>query len=543
MALLARDMLTGRGETYNFGSTGGYTYAYGSGTTSITYSISWTSPSSRPAGSYKISAEINAINDTFTEISNAFILSATATDGGIGGGTTGTTSEELEDMTDEEAAEAVEELTDEKAAALLEEVDTEKAADIIEEVEKDKAAAIMEELTPEKLNGTILEMSAKSLTDRLPGLTADKLHSIDKVVLFKSMPDVPTEQLTGEVTPEALAGLNLPDVVSITSDGEEYLAIRTEAGWWVIIAATPAPIDQLMIKTKRALTNVKTTVSVLEERPLEVLSDMPAEKIVRTYIKISLENIVPEEDIDIRHMAFYVEREWLEQNSIHNWSVTLNKYDTELNKWVSLPTKRVGEDDSNIQYTAVITDFSSTVFAITGTETVPALEFEATNLSISPNNAQADEDITITADISNLVDEGGTYVVTLWVNGTVEAGKEVTLAANEAKSVSFTVSKKAEGDYEVRLDRLFDSFSITAESAPPAPAPAPTPAPAPPKPPVVTPAPAPTPAPPPAPAPTPAPPPAPPVTPTNWWLIGSGIIAVVIIIAVVAWILVARRRD
>jgi len=214
----------------------------------------------------------------------------------------------LEKLTGKKAASIVEKVETKKAATILGKVTARKTAEILQNVTTKKASAIMQELTTEKLNATIPEMSPESLTDRLPGLTAVKLHSIDKLVLFASLPDAPTEQLTGEVTPEVLAELKLPDVVSITSDGETYLAIRPGADGWVIIAATPAPIDQIMIKTKRALTNVKTMVSVLEERPLEVLSDLSAEKIVRTYIKISFENIVPEEDIDIGHMGFYVER-------------------------------------------------------------------------------------------------------------------------------------------------------------------------------------------------------------------------------------------
>lgn len=80
------------------------------------------------------------------------------------------------------------------------------------------------------------------------------------------------------------------------------------------------------------------------------------------------------------------------------------------------------------------------------------------------------------------------------------------------------------------------------EPAPPPPAPAPAPEPAPPAP---APAPEPEPEPtPPAPAPAPAPEPEPEPEPGfefNWWFIG-GIIAAVIIIAIVVWTLVARRR-
>ncbi|MFC2002196.1 PGF-pre-PGF domain-containing protein [Chloroflexota bacterium] len=603
---------------YTFTPSQGYGYGYQSGatgTTSITYTVTWTSPSGWPAGDYKVEAKITAPdNQTFTQTSSAFALSVSASGDGddniIGGGgaapdevtaddiadlSAGDAADELEGVEAGEAADLIEELIDEEtwdagtaadvfddlatdeagvgaaadiieeiatdtaadiieevatgtaaaiieavttetATAIIEEVTTGAAADILEEVNADAAAAIMEGLTTGTLEATIPAMSPTALTDRLPGLTAGTLHSINPEVLFGALPDTPTETLTGEVTPEALEGLDLPDVVRVTSDGEEYLAIRTGADGWVIIAATPAPIDQLMIKTNKALANVKTTVRVIAERPLDVLIDLPDEKIVRTYIEVTFENIVPDEDIDVGHMGFYVEKDWLEQNSIHKWSVALNRYDPDLNKWIALPTKRVSDDDTTIHYSAVISRFTSS-YAITGSETAPTATFRAANLTISPAKTNTGEIITISADITNLTDATLTDVITLWINNTIEKGKDISIKANETESVSFTVTRAAEGTYNVRLDRLFGSFNVTKAPAPaptppaPAPAPAPTPAPAP----------APTPpAPSPAPAPTPSPAPAP--TPVNWWLIG-GIIGAVIVIGVIVWLLVARRRD
>lgn len=55
-----------------------------------------------------------------------------------------------------------------------------------------------------------------------------------------------------------------------------------------------------------------------------------------------------------------------------------------------------------------------------------------------------------------------TYVATLWINGTVEAGQNISLNAGETKPVTFNVTRAAAGSYEVRLDRLFSSFDVTA---------------------------------------------------------------------------------
>ncbi|MFC1971504.1 CARDB domain-containing protein [Chloroflexota bacterium] len=156
-----------------------------------------------------------------------------------------------------------------------------------------------------------------------------------------------------------------------------------------------------------------------------------------------------------------------------------------------------------------------------GSQAVQPPTFQVTNLAITPAVAKSGEVITISADVTNTSDTAGTYVATLWINDTVEAGKDVSLLeSGEANSVSFTVTRAKEGSYAVKFERLSGSFKVTAP-APPAPTPAP-----------------------PAPTPTPLAPTPTPLAPTgiNWWLIG-GIIAAVIIITVVVWLLVLRRRN
>ncbi len=77
----------GYGYGYGYGSPGygyGY-YASVTGTTSITYAITWTSPSGWPSGNYKTEVRLTANGTTFTETSSAFTLSAPAQEAGGGG--------------------------------------------------------------------------------------------------------------------------------------------------------------------------------------------------------------------------------------------------------------------------------------------------------------------------------------------------------------------------------------------------------------------------------------------------------------------------
>ncbi len=410
------------------------------------------------------------------------------------------TPEELEEMAPDEAAEALGELAPDEAAALLEEVNTEDAANIIEEMavdtaaailekmtasraaailekvatdiaaailgemEPSKAAAIMQELSTGTLTNVIPEMSEEALTERLPGLTPEKLYSLDPEVLFEALPNAPTEQLVSEEPPQPPAEATAPVVVYTTPSGARYMAIRTWAGEWVVVVGTPPPISELMIKTKTELANVETLLEVFDTKPSGVAS-LPSGQKARAYFTVDFANAKPE-DIEVGHITFYVEKSWITANSVNPWAVFLNRYDPDLGAWIMLPTKRVKEDSTKVYYTAAIPHFST--FAITGSATVPAVAFKVSNLKISPAEVAAGEAITIKADVTNTSATAGVYVATLWIDGTIEAAQNVSLQANEKKSVSFSVTKKAEGSYEVRVDRLFGSFEVTKAAPKPA---------------------------------------------------------------------------
>lgn len=420
----------------------------------------------------------------------------------------------IEKLDTEKAVDIIRGLTIEKTVQIISSMTSAKAAAVLEAIEIDDLIAIMQQLSAEELNNIIPDMSEATLIEVLPYLSIEKFYSINKEVLFNKLISAPIEQLVSEKPPQPSADLDRPVIIYSTPAGAKYLAARTLAGEWVLAMATPAPIDQLMIKTSRSLRDVSTILDIYNELPSDVPFTLPSDQVVMTYFTIDFENAAPE-DIELGYMTFYVEKEWLEQNSIHKWSVTLHRYDPELDTWIALPTKRVNEDDKYVYYSATITQFSA--YAVAGSSTIPAQVFEAANLEISPAEAEVGDRITVSAEITNTSASAEVYVATLWLNGTVEAGTDVLINAGSTKSVSFTV-EPPEGSYEVRVDRLLGGLGVGK------------PAPIPEKP---------TPAPVPKPEPTPMPEPEP--TPTNWLLIG-GIIAAVIIIGTGTWFFIQRRR-
>ena len=225
----------------------------------------------------------------------------------------------------------------------------------------------------------------------------------------------------------------------------------------MVLAGTPIPVTKLMIKTREDLRYMSTTITELAEKPAEIAAELPEGQVVYAYLDIAVGEATPEDTI-AGHITFEVEREWLAQNQVHLWSITFHRYDPELGEWVPLPTKRLGEDDSFVYYSAATAGFS--VFAISGSQALPRLQFKASDLIISPGVARPGEPVTISADIANISDRAGTYVATLWIDRTVEEVKSLSVASGETAPVSFTMVEDAIGRYEMRIDRLMGSLEV-----------------------------------------------------------------------------------
>jgi len=90
--------------------------------------------------------------------------------------------------------------------------------------------------------------------------------------------------------------------------------------------------------------------------------------------------------------------------------------------------------------------------------------FVPSSLTISSNAVDAGEIVEISILVSNTGGESGSYQVVLKINDEVEETKEITLAPNESKLVSFTTSKDIAGKYSVEVNGLEGSF--TAQELP-----------------------------------------------------------------------------
>ena len=178
-------------------------------------------------------------------------------------------------------------------------------------------------------------------------------------------------------------------------------------------------------------------------------------------------------------------------------------WDVKAREWVLLDS--VVDSEANT-ITASVSHF--TAFAALA-YTRPAV-FITTDLSIYPAEVNINESVTIGVLVANTGDLAGSYEVTLKVNNVVEASKEVTVNGGASEKVTFTTAKDVAGSYSVDINGLSGSFTVKEKPAPP----------------------------PPPPPPAPIPPPAPVV---NWPLIW-GIIGGVVVVGVIIFLAVRKKR-
>jgi ABC-type transport system substrate-binding protein len=105
------------------------------------------------------------------------------------------------------------------------------------------------------------------------------------------------------------------------------------------------------------------------------------------------------------------------------------------------------------------------VVTLPPTPTVKPLpgEFELSDLTVSPSSVTIGEDVTISVDVTNTGETSVTGTVTLILNGVYEAEDTVTVAANETKTVTFTVAKSVVALYTVTIPgtTLTDTFTVS----------------------------------------------------------------------------------
>jgi hypothetical protein len=131
------------------------------------------------------------------------------------------------------------------------------------------------------------------------------------------------------------------------------------------------------------------------------------------------------------------------------------------------------EDFLETIYLGITTAERTALYPYLSAETVAALpdlgEFEVSDLTISPETAEPGEVVTISVNVENVGTGTSSYTVNLKIDGTTEESTQLSLAADDEETVTWTVSKTTAKTYNVDVNGLTGSFTVE-EPAPPAPA-------------------------------------------------------------------------
>jgi len=91
---------------------------------------------------------------------------------------------------------------------------------------------------------------------------------------------------------------------------------------------------------------------------------------------------------------------------------------------------------------------------------VEPAQWSPSGLSISPQQVEPGEEVTISINVANTGGETGSYNAILYINGAVEDSQSVSVAPGTTESVIFTVSKSQAGVYDVLLAEQSGQFKV-----------------------------------------------------------------------------------
>ena len=89
-------------------------------------------------------------------------------------------------------------------------------------------------------------------------------------------------------------------------------------------------------------------------------------------------------------------------------------------------------------------------------------EFEVTDLIISPLEVEIGENVTISANVTNIGEVDGSYTLNLTVNDVLKENQTVLLTSGASKIVELSASGTLEGNYTVKVGNLSGVFNVKA---------------------------------------------------------------------------------
>jgi hypothetical protein len=141
--------------------------------------------------------------------------------------------------------------------------------------------------------------------------------------------------------------------------------------------------------------------------------------------------------------------------------VFIANYDTE-EGWQALASVPGVAAEAGVAH-AMLSHFS--LFAILAKVTEPATaKFEMSNLTVSPSQAHADQEVTISLNVTNTGGKSGDCNLELKVDGKINSTTQLTIAPGTTQMVIFTITEDTTGKHQIEVAGLVGEFDVVKSS-------------------------------------------------------------------------------
>ncbi len=111
-------------------------------------------------------------------------------------------------------------------------------------------------------------------------------------------------------------------------------------------------------------------------------------------------------------------------------------------------------------YEVSIGDLTTSFSITSNAQPIKPAEFQVSQFTVSPQSVLDDEPVEISAKITNVGEETGTYSVELMIDGTLRDTTSVELSGGATTIVTFEVIETGSGEHTVAIDEQSGSFSV-----------------------------------------------------------------------------------
>jgi PGF-pre-PGF domain-containing protein len=214
-------------------------------------------------------------------------------------------------------------------------------------------------------------------------------------------------------------------------------------------------VSQILSRFSEDNPDATVDIEPVDEIPQGV-PDLPEGQVVNSLVQLTPQNFPPEAAL-ATHVTIAVDKEWLEQNDIHPWSIQFNRFDVDSQTWIAFIGKLLADEGGQLLYSITPTEFS--LWAISGATKVPAVQFQTSNFSITPASAADGQTIQIKVDVTNLSANAAEYNAVLWINDQVDLTKSASIPGSGTVTLTFDTQARA-GEYTARVGGELGAFTV-----------------------------------------------------------------------------------